>query len=1321
MRNPAVVTIVFLMSLPHARAAPLDDILAKNLAARGGEARLREIKTLRFTGRVLFGGRGRNIDAAWGRVQKRPGLVRSETTVQGLTQVSAYDGRDGWTVTPFEGRFDAEKASSDDARTLAQQAELDGALIGWRDKGHRIEDLGSEDVDGTPAIKLRVTRTDGDLQYVYLDPDSYLEIRITTVHKVRGAEQIAETDIGGYEQVSGVWFPFALESGAKGGPRNYRITVERVELNVPVEDAWFKLPAPRTRVAAVIAAGPAEPRAIAGAAPPGGTIEKATFDGGVISGLGARNIGSATMSGRISAVAAAIVGGKTLLYVGAASGGVWKSPDGGTTFKPVFDKQPVQSIGAIAIDPSHSQNVWVGTGEAWTRNSVSIGDGIYKSTDGGETWSNVGLPESERIVRIIVHPRSGQIVYACVPGKLWSDSNDRGLYKTTDGGKTWAHVLKGSNGSTGCSSVTMDPRNPETLIAGMWDFRRKGWSFRSGGDGPEAASGSGMFRSTDGGKTWASIATSKGLPAAPWGRVEVVFAPSDPKIVYALIESKASALFRSADGGATWELRDTSQQMVWRPFYFARLVIDPTNPDRIFKPDLNLVVSEDGGKSFARSSGGTHADSHDLWIDPTNPKHVIEGDDGGLWLSYDGGNRWWKSNNLPISQFYHVSIDNKDPYQVYGGLQDNSSWVGDSSYPGGVTNARWENLYGGDGFWMIPDPSDPDFVYAESQGGNIGRVSRKTLASRDIQPTAGYHEKLRFNWNTPIHASPTQKGTIYLGAQFLFRSRDRGDTWERVSPDLTTNDPEKQKQEQSGGVTVDNSSAETHTTIYSISESPKTASVIWVGTDDGNLQVSRDGTRTWTNVVGNVPGLPPTSWVSWVEASRFDPATAYAAFDRHMVGDMTPWVYKTTDYGKTWTRIVEPAKGVRGYVHVIKEDAVKKDLLFAGTEFGLWISLDGGARWAQFKGGEFPNVAVREVQVHPRDGDLVIATHGRGIWIIDDLTPLRALGDDVLQKSTAFLPIHDVQQRMPARGGWSEGDAVFSGDSAPAGAAITYYLRSRHVYGPIKLEVLDAAGKLVDTVTPSKRRGINRVEWNMRVKPPRVPRAAQVAFRSSTGPRVPPGIYTLRLTRGADIVETKLAIGLDRRAPYTAADRKAQFAAVMRAHGLFGEMTRLTTRIDAAREAVQERMKALPGADPLAGKLRALGDKLEAARKQIVATTEGGAITGEERIREHLDELYGALDRWEGRPATYKLERIDVLRRELGDVETTVDAIVRKDARALDDELKQHKLAPLPQVSALDPSPGQSDSKLDALALHCVATNGEACDGDAAAAAEERD
>ncbi|MDQ3313943.1 MAG: sialidase, partial [Verrucomicrobiota bacterium] len=600
--------------------------------------------------------------------------------------------------------------------------------------------------------------------------------------------------------------------------------------------------------------------------------QQAPYNSSTVSGLGARNIGSAAMSGRIAAIAGSHEpNGKIKLFVGAASGGVWRSEDGGTTFKAIFDEQPVQSIGAIALDPKNSKVVWVGTGESWTRNSVSIGNGIYRSTDNGDTWTRMGLPNSERISQIIVSPENSDTVYAAVPGALWSDSPDRGLYKTTDGGRTWNLVLKGANLSTGCSTISMDPSNPNVLLAGMWDFRRKGWTFRSGGEGPEAESASGLFRSTDGGATWTEITPegAKGFPSKPYGRLAVAYAPSNAKRVYCFIEGKDSALFVSDDGGGTWDKRDKSTWMVWRPFYFANLIVDPKNADRVFKVNGALIMSDDAGKSFTTVGGfqGAHGDVHDVWIDPTNTQTVITGDDGGIYYSYNGGTKWWKGENLPISQFYHVSVDDADPYRVYGGLQDNNSWVGDSQYPGGITNARWENMYGGDGFWMFADPSDPDYVYAEYQGGFIGRINRKTLQGRQIQPTPNYKEKLRWNWNTPIALSPNEKGTIYIGSQFLFRSRNQGQTWDRISPDLTTNENAKQQQEKSGGITVDNSAAEMHTTIYSISESPKDKNVIWVGTDDGNVQVTRDGGKTWANVGGSVPNLPPNSWVSWVQAS----------------------------------------------------------------------------------------------------------------------------------------------------------------------------------------------------------------------------------------------------------------------------------------------------------------------------------------------------------------------------------------------------------------------------------------------------------------------
>src|SRR5437868_3417418 len=923
--------------------------------------------------------------------------------------------------------------------------------------------------------------------------------------------------------------------------------------------------------------------------------QQPTFSSATISGLGARNIGSAAMSGRSSAIAGVHEpSGKITLFVGAASGGVWKSDDGGTRYRPVFDEQDVQSIGAISIDPSNGKNVWVGTGESWTRNSVAIGDGIYKSSDGGETWNHVGLEKSERIGRIAVTPGKSDTVFAAVPGALWSDSADRGLYKTSDGGKTWKQVLKGANLSTGCTDVAIDPANPNTMFACMWDFRRKGWEYRSGGDGPDKPSASGLFRSNDGGETWTEVTpeANKGFLKKPYGRLAVAIAPSNSKRVYCFVESPASALFVSDDGGATWEQRDKSNWMVWRPFYFARLVVDPKNPDRLFKPDGALILSEDGGKSFAVVGGfqGSHGDDHDVWIDSTNPQTVFAGDDGGMWYSYNGGSKWWKGENLPVSQFYHVSVDDEDPYRVYGGLQDNSSWVGDSQYPGGITNHRWENMYGGDGFWMFPDPADADYIYAEYQGGEIARVNRRTHEARNIKPRPNYNEKLRYNWNTPIALSPNEKGTVYIGAQFLFRSRDHGQNWERISPDLTTNDPQKQKQEQSGGVTVDNSSAEMHTTIYSISESPKDKNLIWVGTDDGNLQVT----------------------------------------------------------------------------------------------------IDGGKNWAQFKGNHFPAVAVRDLAIQPRENDLVLATHGRGIWIVDDIVPLRNLTNDVTSQDVAFVSARPVQQRIEGSGGWANGDAVFVGDNPPDAAVITYYQKTRHLFGKLRIEILDSAKRVVDEVPASKRSGLNRVTWSMREKPPRVPPAAQIAGAGTRGPRLVPADYTVRLTKAGKAYETKFTVGLDRRAKFTLEDRKAQYDAAMKVHALFNDESALMDRILVLRRDVTKASSTISENDPLKKNIKAFDDKIENVRKKIVATKEGGAITGEERLREHTDQLYGALLSFEGKPGDYQLAYIDALRHELQDVTKDFDQLLTKDLPSLNDSLKSKDQ---PTISAPPPKVAISETQ----------------------------
>ena len=1006
------------------------------------------------------------------------------------------------------------------------------------------------------------------------------------------------------------------------------------------------------------------------------------FDTATVSGLPARNIGSATMSGRIAALDAVEENGRITVFVGAASGGVWKSVNGGTTYKPVFDREDVQSIGAVAIDPSNSKIVWVGTGEAWLRNSVSVGDGVYKSTDGGENWTNVGLKDSEHIAKILVNPSDSNDVLACATGHLWDDNDERGVYQTTDGGKTWKKVLAGVNGASGCAMIARSKQEPKTIYAAMWDFRRQGWTFRSGGPG------SGLFKSSDGGATWNEIdeKTASGLPPKPYGRIAVQVAESKPNVVYANIEAeKGRGLYRSDDAGATWTKLDAGNFMVWRPFYFGNLIVDPKDENKIFKPDLILLLSNDGGKTFNVVSSAAHGDFHDVWVDPKNTNIVIAGDDGGLWRSEDGGNRWKHQMNLPVSQFYHVSVDNSDPYHVYGGLQDNSSWVGDSSYPGGVANSRWENMYGGDGFWMFEDTSDPDYLYAEAQGGEIGRVNRRTLETRDIHPWPNYNEgKLRFNWNTPIHMSPNEKGTLYIGAQFLFRSRDHGQSWDRISPDLTTNDPEKQKQEESGGVTVDNSSAEMHTTIYSISESPKNGQIIWVGTDDGNVQVTRDGAKTWTNVVGNVNGLGKNSWVSTIESSRFDEGAAYATFDRHTFGDMKPYAYKTTDYGKTWTALPAQESGVRGFAHVIKEDTVSPNVLFLGTEFGLWISVDGGQKWAQYQGSNFPAAPVDDIALQARESDLVVATHGRGIWIVDDISPLRALTPEVMSKDAAMLAARPVIQYFDVSGGWPEGDESFHGRNRPLDAQITYYQKSRHIFGDLKIEIFDQDGKLVDTVAGSKHRGLNRASWGMHVKAPAVAPAASALFEAAQGPRVLPGTYTVKLTKGDQTYTEQLNVAIDPRAKYSLDERKAQFELSMKVYQELEHMTYGVEAIEGVRNAANARSAKLTGKDLLLKQLDQLAADCDALRSKIVATKEGGMVTGEERIREHLGQLYGAITGYDGKPTDYQVARTESLGHELQDVIDDFQKTAQKELPAINAGLKKKKLETISLLAETD-------------------------------------
>jgi photosystem II stability/assembly factor-like uncharacterized protein len=1003
--------------------------------------------------------------------------------------------------------------------------------------------------------------------------------------------------------------------------------------------------------------------------------EPVKLDSETFAGLDARPIGPAVMSGRVASIDAVTERGRLTIYVGSASGGLWKSVNGGTTFKPVFDKY-TQSIGAVAVDQSNPKTVWVGTGEAWVRNSVSVGDGVYKTTDGGENWQRMGLQDTERIARIIVDPKNSDVVYVAATGRLWNANEERGLFKTTDGGKTWKKVLF-VNADTGCANIAMDPQDSNIIYAAMWQFRRRPYDFNSGGPG------SGLFRSNDGGATWKKL--TKDLPEGDLGRIGVAVARSRPNRVYAVVEAKHSALFRSDDMGETWTEMNSGANIVSRPFYFADVFVDPRDYNRIYKPSTGLSVSDDGGKTFSGIAGAVHSDFHTMWINPANPEQMFIGCDGGVYTSEDRGTTWRFLGNLPLSQFYHVSYDMEQPYNVYGGLQDNSSWYGPSRVSGGIQNRHWKSVYGGDGFWVFEDPTDPDYVYAEYQGGNLGRINRKTLEIKDIKPFPNAGEKkFRFNWNSPIHVSRTKKGTVYFGSQFLFRSTDRGDSWARISGDLSTNDPNKQKQEQSGGLTVDNSDAEAHTTIYSISESPKNGEVIWVGTDDGNLQVTRNGGKNWSNVVGNVPGLPPSTWVSTIEASRFDEPTAYATFDGHAAGDMKSYVYRTTDYGQTWSSLVTP--DIKGYAHVVKEDIIDRDLLFVGTEFGLFISLDGGKQWTQFKGGDFPSVAVRDIAIHRRESDLILATHGRGIWIVDDISPLRALTPEVLAKDACFISGRPSVQAIPSNEFGFNGDAEFNGRSASENALITYYQKKRHIFGDLKFEIYDLSGKLISTVNGSKRRGLNRIEWSMRLKGPKVPPAAALVqnFFSFVGPRVLAGTYKVKMIKGDNTYTSELKIVPDPRSKHTKEDRAAQYETVMKLYDMLGQLTYVVDAIVDARDQCRDRASKLPASDEPRKQAEALAARLEELRSKIVATKEGGGITGEEKIREQMGTLYGAVNGYEGRPTQSQINRMTALGKELDGVAADYDALLKKDVAVLNVSLEKKNLGDVKPMNHAD-------------------------------------
>jgi len=741
----------------------------------------------------------------------------------------------------------------------------------------------------------------------------------------------------------------------------------------------------------------------------------------------ARNIGPAQMSGRVTCIDA-LQSNPNYLFIGTASGGLWKSTNGGVIVKPVFDKH-TQSIGAVTLDQNHPDTVWVGTGEPWTRNSVSVGTGVYKTTNGGDRWKLMGLENSERISRIVIHPENPDVVYVAALGHLWGPNEERGVFMTEDGGSTWEKVLYVDE-NTGCSDLDIDPEDPNILYAGMWTFRRTAWDFYSGG------SGSALYKSSDGGKTWKQLETD--LPMSEKGRISVRVSPADPSIVFSVIEWDSTALYRSNDKGQSWTMMNQTPTIAERPFYFNLIIPDPVDPERVYKPGLYVNVSTDGGAMFrntAFAGGAIHPDIHALWISKSDHRFMYAGTDGGVYISNDYGSSWRHMRNLPVSQFYKVSVDMEKPYNVYGGLQDNGSWSGPSRSYGGVENYDWQGFGIGDGFSVHTDKDDHNIVYWQMQGGLFGQTDLRYQSMRLIAPMETEETgKLRFNWDAAISMSPVNN-TVYVGAQYLFKSNDRGNSWTKISPDLTTNNPEKQQQATSGGLTIDNSTAENHTTIFCISESALDANLIWVGTDDGNLQVTQDGGKTWNNTVANISGLPANAWCTSVYPSRFDKGTAYATFDGHRNNDLSPYLFKTIDYGKTWTSLA--SMNIKSYCHKVLEDLENPELLFLGTEFGLYISVDGGQNWAQFK-NELPNVSVMDMVIHPREHDLVLGTHGRGVYIIDDISPFRQLSPEVLDADFVFLDERDPVPMVVAGPSWTGFDDVYVGRNPSSAIPITF-------------------------------------------------------------------------------------------------------------------------------------------------------------------------------------------------------------------------------------------------------------------------------------------
>ena len=974
---------------------------------------------------------------------------------------------------------------------------------------------------------------------------------------------------------------------------------------------------------------------------------------GPFQAMRAREIGPAGMSGRVSDVEV-VLSDRNVVYVGGSTGGLFRSDDGGLTWDPIFDDQPALGIGAIAVFQPNPDLVWVGTGEGNPRNSAGVGRGLFKSIDGGESWERVGFEASERIHRVLTHPSDPDVVYVGVMGPAWSDGQERGVYRTRDGGATWERVLW-RNERTGVADMVMDPVNPDKIFAAMWEFRRDPWFFTSGGPG------SGLFVTHDGGDSWTEIEPADGMPPGDLGRIGLAIAASDPDVVYALVEATRSALLRSDDGGRTWRTVSDEEGIAPRPFYYADLRVDPENENRLYSLHGAIQVSEDQGRTWRTvvPSAIIHGDVHDLWIDPDDSRTMIIAEDGGIAFTRDRGETWRFVENLALAQFYHIDVDDAVPFNVYGGLQDNGSWFGPSTVweNKGILNAHWTRVGGGDGFSVMPDRADPErYGYSMSQGGNLQHFDKRTGARRSIRPVHPDGVPLRFNWNAGLTWDPHEPGTVYLGSQFLHRTRDQGRSWTILSPDLTTNDPAKQRAYESGGLTTDASGAEMHTTIISIGPSHLEQGVIWVGTDDGNVQLTRDGGSTWTNVRANVPDLPEGIWIPDVQPSKHVAGRAYLVAEDHRRGDWTPRVWVTENYGQSWRSIA--SADIDGFVHAIEEDPVSPDLLFLGTEFGLRVSTDRGASWQTFEAG-VPAVPIRDLIVHPRDGDLVLGTHGRALIVVDDIRPLREIADRPAIRSEvvhAFGPpsAHAVEI-AEAIGYRSTGMAMQQGETRPYGALLSWSAASA---GPARVEITNAADALVWSRDVASTAGINRVVWDLRPggdADESMPRQLAVA----------PGAYTYSISKGGASSSAPLDVLGDPRDPITVAEHDATAEALREMQAIAGPVDDRRDVLERVAEGVEIVLETLPDDETT---LREQGERLQQAVENVLQRhftgpeCQGGC--GGDVTADLVRAPLGRIADERGGPSPHTRTMIEQARAAAQTITTEVDALMAADVAA---------------------------------------------------------